>query len=64
MLQRRVARDGEEFAVRSTGGNWLLAWHSPITVPPGKAHGANGFCVTADDDLFGDCGHTKKQYIL
>jgi len=48
MLQRRVARDGEEFAVRSNGGDWLIAWNSPITVPAGKAHGANGFCVTAD----------------
>jgi len=48
MLQGGVARDGEEFAVRSNGGDWLIAWHSPITVPAGRAHGANGFCVTAD----------------
>ncbi len=47
MLQGRVARDGEEFAVSSNGGDWLIAWHSPITVPVGTAHGANGFCVTA-----------------
>ncbi len=51
MVQRRVARDGEEFRVRSNGGDWLLAWHSPTTVPPGKNHGANGFCVTADDGV-------------
>jgi len=48
MLQGRVARDGEEFAVRSNGGDWLIAGHSSITVPVGTAHGANGFCVTAD----------------
>ena len=48
MLQGGVARDGEEFAVRSNGGDWLIAWLSPITVPAGRAHGANGFCVTAD----------------
>src|ERR1700674_3029740 len=43
-----IARDCEEFAVRSNGGDWLIAWHSPITVPAGKAHGAHGFCVTND----------------
>jgi ADP-ribose pyrophosphatase YjhB (NUDIX family) len=48
MLPSRVARDGEEFAVHSNGGDWLIAWHSPIAVPAGKAHGANGFCVTVD----------------
>jgi ADP-ribose pyrophosphatase YjhB (NUDIX family) len=48
MLQRLVARDGEEFAVRSNGGDWLVAWHSPLAVPVGKAHGANAFCVTAE----------------
>lgn len=48
MLQRRIARDGEEFAVRSNGGDWSIAWSSPSTVPAGKAHGVNGFCVTAD----------------
>src|SRR5713226_5243493 len=49
MLQNGVARDGEEFAVRSNGGDWLTAWHSPIAVPIGTPHGANGFCVTAND---------------
>jgi ADP-ribose pyrophosphatase YjhB (NUDIX family) len=47
-MHRRVARDGEEFAIRSNGGDWLTAWHSPIAIPVGKAHGANAFCVTAD----------------
>jgi ADP-ribose pyrophosphatase YjhB (NUDIX family) len=47
-MHRRVARDGEEFAVRSNGGDWLTAWHSPIAIPVGKVHGANGLCVTAD----------------
>ena len=46
---RSVARDGDEFAVRSNGGDWLTAWHSPAAVPEGIAHGANAFCVTAND---------------
>src|SRR3954451_14192777 len=48
MLQCRVALDCEEFAVRSNGGDWLTAWHAPVAVPPGTAHGANGLCVTAE----------------
>ena len=48
MPQSRVARDGEEFAVQSNGSNWLIAWHSPVSIPDGKPHGANAFCVTAD----------------
>jgi ADP-ribose pyrophosphatase YjhB (NUDIX family) len=44
-----VARDGEEFAVHSNGGDWLIAWHAPTAAPQGTAHGANAFCVTADD---------------
>ena len=49
MFGRPVARDSEEFAVRSNGGDWLIAWYSPTVVPEGVAHGANAFCVTADD---------------
>ena len=48
-LGNQTAGDGEEFAVRSNGGDWLTAWHSPIEVPAGTPHGANAFCVTADD---------------
>jgi ADP-ribose pyrophosphatase YjhB (NUDIX family) len=48
-LGRPVARDSEEFAVRSNEGDWLIAWHPPSAVPDGTAHGANAFCVTADD---------------
>jgi ADP-ribose pyrophosphatase YjhB (NUDIX family) len=48
MLDRHLAGDGEEFAVRSNGGDWLIAWNSPVPIPVGKNHGANGFCVTAD----------------
>jgi len=48
MLQSHVAQDGKEFAVRSHGGDWLIAWHSPVAVPVGQAHGANAFCVTDD----------------
>ena len=49
ILRSLIARDGEEFAVHSNGGDWLIAWHSPIAVPLGRPHGANAFCVTADD---------------
>jgi ADP-ribose pyrophosphatase YjhB (NUDIX family) len=44
-----VARDGEEIAVRSNGGDWLTAWHSPDAALEGNPHGANAFCVTEDD---------------
>ena len=50
-LGNQTAGDGEEFAVRSNGGDWLTAWHSPIEVPAGTPHGANAFCVTADDQV-------------
>ena len=49
MLESRVARDGEEFPVRSNGGDWLTDWHPPAVAPGGTPHGANGLCVTADD---------------
>src|SRR5258708_14910725 len=50
-LRNHATGDGEEFAVRSNGGDWLTAWHSPIEVPAGTPHGANAFCVTADDQV-------------
>lgn len=43
-----VARDGEQFAVRSNEGDWLIAWHPPMEAPDGLAHGANAICVTGD----------------
>jgi 8-oxo-dGTP pyrophosphatase MutT (NUDIX family) len=48
MPGRRIARDREEFAVRSNRGDWLTAWHPAVEVPTGTPHGANGLCVTAD----------------
>jgi hypothetical protein len=48
MLDYAVARDGEEFAVHSNWGDWLIAWLPPTATPDGIAHGANAFCVTAD----------------
>ena len=51
MAQNRAARDSEEFAVRSNGGDWSIAWHTPIVVPAGKPHGANAFCVTQDNGV-------------
>ena len=49
MLQSCAARDGEEFAVHSNGGDWLIAWCPSAATPEGIAHGANAFCVTSDD---------------
>ena len=51
VLRNRIARDGEEFAVRSNGGDWLTAWHAPIDVPSGASHGANAFCVSGDGQV-------------
>jgi ADP-ribose pyrophosphatase YjhB (NUDIX family) len=48
MLGYPIARDGEEFAVYSNGGDWLIAWLPPTATPDGIPHGANAFCVTAD----------------
>ncbi len=47
----RVAPDGEEVRAPSNGDDWRLAWHPPPAAPPGEPHGANAFCVTADDDV-------------
>ncbi|HKU27219.1 MAG TPA: NUDIX domain-containing protein, partial [Candidatus Sulfotelmatobacter sp.] len=51
MFQGCAARDAEEFAVRSNRGDWLISWHPPISTPTGTPHGANAFCVTADDQV-------------
>jgi ADP-ribose pyrophosphatase YjhB (NUDIX family) len=51
ILGNHLALDGEEFAVHSNGGDWLTAWHPPIAVPAGTAHGANAFCITDDDQV-------------
>jgi ADP-ribose pyrophosphatase YjhB (NUDIX family) len=48
---RPPAADGEPFLVRSNGGTWSVGWHSPVSVPEGTPHGANAFCVTADDQV-------------
>lgn len=45
------AAEGEPFWVSSNGGAWSVAWHSPACVPGGAPHGANAFCVTADDQV-------------
>jgi ADP-ribose pyrophosphatase YjhB (NUDIX family) len=51
MLGYPLARDGEEFTVYSNGGDWLIAWFPPDATPDGIAHGANAFCMTADDQI-------------
>src|SRR5258707_7786557 len=66
MFQSRVARDAEEFAVRSNGGNWLTAWHTAIAVPAGTPHGANDFCVRAGANVWSalDSPDTNKLETL
>jgi ADP-ribose pyrophosphatase YjhB (NUDIX family) len=49
--EKTIARDGEQFEVRSNEGDWLIAWHPPTAAPDGLAHGANAFCVTANDEI-------------
>ncbi len=49
MLGISAARDGDQLVVRSNDGDWLIAWHSPNAVPVGTPHGANAFCLTAND---------------
>jgi len=44
----RMAGDLEEVPVTAGGGGWTMSWHPPGEAPPGQAHGANAFCVTAD----------------
>jgi ADP-ribose pyrophosphatase YjhB (NUDIX family) len=51
MIHNQAAHDGEELAVSSNGGNWLIAWHPPVSAPAGEPHGANGLCVTADGNV-------------
>jgi ADP-ribose pyrophosphatase YjhB (NUDIX family) len=43
----RIARDLEEVPF----GDWRMAWHRPGEAPPGQAHGANAYCVTAADEV-------------
>ena len=43
-----IAADGEEYAVRANGGDWLTAWSPPHAVPDGTPHGACGFCIAED----------------
>ncbi len=45
-MRDRIAHDEEEFAIRSNGGDWLIAWYPATSVPSGTPHGANGFCIT------------------
>lgn len=46
-----AAVEGRPFLVDSNGGTWSVAWHSPASIPSGTPHGANAFCVTADDHV-------------
>lgn len=50
-MRHLAARDGDVIAVQANGGNWLVAWHPPTEAPAGEPHGANGWCVTAANDV-------------
>lgn len=47
----KIAGDLEEVTVPANGGDWRMAWYPPGDAPPGQPHGANGFCVTTDDEV-------------
>lgn len=51
MRASRPAQDSEEFAVRSNGGDWIVAWECAPFAPQGTPHGAMGICVTRDGGL-------------
>jgi ABC-type dipeptide/oligopeptide/nickel transport system ATPase subunit len=43
--------DGEEVRIRSNGGDWLVTWHHPDSIPSGKRHGSLGICVAQDGNI-------------
>jgi len=47
----RILGDTEELTVPFDGDDWAMAWHPPGDAPSGDPHGANAFCVTADDEI-------------
>jgi 8-oxo-dGTP pyrophosphatase MutT (NUDIX family) len=51
LLPTMIAKDGQEYAIRANGGDWLSAWLPPVPVPEGTPHGASGFCVTGADEV-------------
>ncbi|CAN5898227.1 hypothetical protein BH11PSE1_BH11PSE1_09260 [soil metagenome] len=50
-METPIARDGEAFAVRASGGGWRTAWSPPSQIPEGTRHGSCGFCVTGDGEI-------------
>jgi len=63
MMERasiRPAVDDQPIAVRSNGGDWIVTWHSQNAVPQGTAHGANGFCITIDDQVVLISGDSQR----
>ena len=45
------ANEITEIAVRSTGGDWIVAWHPGSSIPEGTPHGATAICLTAGGGL-------------
>ena len=43
--------DGDRLVVQSSGGDWSIEWHPPVSEPAGTKHGANAFCVTRDSQV-------------
>jgi ADP-ribose pyrophosphatase YjhB (NUDIX family) len=46
-----VAADRQELAVPLDGQVWMVSWHPPATPPDGTPHGAEGVCVTDEDEI-------------
>jgi ADP-ribose pyrophosphatase YjhB (NUDIX family) len=46
-----AAPDGQEFAVRSNGEDWIVSWCPPPIAPSGTPHGAQGICVTSGGEI-------------
>ncbi|MGH3742383.1 MAG: NUDIX hydrolase [Micromonosporaceae bacterium] len=46
-----VLGNGEQHTVQVNGQRWAVTWHLPAAAPEGKAHGAEGICLTGDSQL-------------
>jgi len=47
-----MAADHQKLSVLAEGGHpWVVSWHPPASVPDGRPHGENAFCVTSDESV-------------
>jgi ADP-ribose pyrophosphatase YjhB (NUDIX family) len=47
----RAEADGEQFAIRANGQEWIVTWCPPPLPPSGTPHGAQGVCLTNDGKI-------------